>query len=145
MKSDYSKGPAMIVERVHLPSKPEPGKRYNAAGKEDPEGNVFVEFVGPTAHAWAVFQNDLLPSQGATMIFENVAGSGILDVIVSQWIRGGSGSLGQNFNQPNTGEAVVVFLARQRAKGRVKVAGLNSSQARISAAAALLYIPGIGG
>ncbi|HEX3555635.1 MAG TPA: hypothetical protein VIA62_20630 [Thermoanaerobaculia bacterium] len=143
--SEHSKYPAMIVERVSLPAKPEVGKRYNAAGEEDPEGNVFYEFVGPTAHAWAVFQQDLLPSQSGAMIFENVAGSGILDAIVSQWIRGGSGTLGQNLNQPNAGDAVIVFLARQRAQDRVKVAGLNSSQARVAVAAGLLYIPGIGG
>lgn len=142
---DFSPGHPMIVERVRLPAKPKPGKRYDAAGKEDPQGNVFYEFVGPTAHVWAVFQSHLLPSQSGAMIFENVAGSGILDAIVSQWIPGGNGTLGQNFNQPNAGEAVIVFLARQRAKGRVKVVGLNSSHAKVSVAAALLYIPGIEG
>ncbi len=142
---EHRKGHPMIVERVRLPDKPEVGKRYNADGKEDPEGSVFYEFVGPTAHAWAVFQQDLLPNQSGAMIFENVAGSGILDAIVSQWIRGGSGTLGQNLNQPSAGDAVIVFLARQRAQDRVKVAGLNSSRARVAVAAGLLYIPGIGG
>ena len=95
--------PSMIVERVHLPDNPAPG-RYNASGEADPGGNVFVVFAGPTAHVWAVFTCDLLPHQSAAMIFENVSGSGLLDSIVSQWIRGGPGGLGENFNEPHVGE-----------------------------------------
>jgi hypothetical protein len=136
--------PPMVVERVRLPDNPGPG-RYNAKGEADPNGNVFVVFAGPTAHAWAVFTRNLLPNQFAAMIFENVAGSGLLDSIVSQWIKGGSGGIGENFNEPHIGEAMIQHIARQRAKGAVKVVGLNRSPAEVSAAAALLYIPGSGG
>ena len=129
-----------------MPDQPKPpSSRYNARGEEDPNGQVFIVTVGPTAQVWAVFDRPLQPQQRATMIFENVSGSGLLDVIVSQWIDGGSGLLGENLNQPNAGEAVIVFLARQRMPGAVKVVGLNSSQAVVSAAAGLLYIPGTGG
>lgn len=135
-----------IVQRVRMPDKPKaPSARYNAHGQEDPDGNVFIVSLGPTSQAWAVFDSPLQPRQSATMIFENVSGSGLLDVIVSQWIEGGSGVLGDNFNQPNAGEAVIVFLARQRKPGAVKVVGLNSSSAEVFAAAGLLYIPGTGG
>jgi hypothetical protein len=134
-----------IIEKVHLPTfppfQPQAG-RYDAQGNKSPDGNVFVVVVGPTAQVWAVFKQPLLPNQSAAMIFENVPGSGLLDTIVSQWIEGGNGELGENFNQPNAGEAVIVYLGRQRDKGRVKVAGRNSSRAKVSAAAGLLFIPG---
>jgi hypothetical protein len=136
--------PPMIVERVRLPDNPGPG-RYNANGEADPNGNVFVVFAGPTAHAWAVFTRGLLPDQSATMIFDNVSGSGLLDLIMSQWIKGGSGGIGENFNEPHIGESVIEHIARQRAKGSVKVVGRNRSLAQVSAAAGLLYIPGSGG
>lgn len=138
------KGPPMVSARVRLPDEPKNG-RYNSLGQPDGAGNVFVVEVGPTIHAWAVFPLDLLPGQAGTMIFDNVSGSGILDVIVSQWLRGGEGPLGQNLNQPHAGEAVILHVARQRAKGAVKVVGRNSSQAEVSVAAGLLYIPGTGG
>jgi len=142
--SSLEKGLPMIFARVRLPDRPKNG-RYNALGRPDDAGNVFVVEIGPTIHAWAVFPEDLRPGQAGTMIFDNVSGSGILDVIVSQWLRGGKGPLGQNLNQPHAGEAVILHLARQRAKGAVKVVGRNSSQAEVSAAAGLLYIPGTGG
>lgn len=135
---------SMIVEHVHLPDRPKPG-RYDRQGKADKKGSVFVEAVGPTTHVWAAFESPLEPRQSAAMIFENVDGSGILDTIVSEWIEGGEGRLGKNFNQPHVGLPVVLLVARQRAVGRVKVVGLNASRARIRAAAALLYIPGSGG
>lgn len=147
--SSFEKRPPMITARVRLPDfppfQPQQG-RYDALGREDEDnGNVFIVAVGPTAHAWAVFPQDLQPGQAGTMIFDNVPGTGMLDVIVTQWIRGGRGQLGENLNQPHAGEAVIVYLARQRAKGAVKVVGLNSSQAEVSVAAGLLYIPGSGG
>jgi hypothetical protein len=141
---DEKDTPVMVVEQVHLPDKPE-NDRYNAQGKKDKNGNVFIVTVGPTVHAWAVFEHNLRPRQSGTMIFDNVSGSGILDTIVSQWIKGGSGQLGENFNQPHVGEAVIAFLGRERAPGSVKVVGYNSSDATVSVAAALLYIPGTGG
>jgi len=135
----------MIIETVRLPTfppfQPQPG-RYDASGQPAADGSVFVVQVGPTAQVWAVFQEKLLPRQSAAMIFENVPGSGLLDTIVSQWIEGGEGELGVNFNQPNAGEAVIVYLARQRDVGRVKVVGLTASPAKVSAAAGLLFIPG---
>lgn len=134
----------ILSARVRLPDKPVNG-RYNGLGKPDPKGNVFIVEVGPTIHAWAVFPQDLEPGQAGAMIFDNVSGQGILDTIITQWIRGGAGNLGENFNQPHVGEAVIVYLARQRARGAVKVAGLNSSSAEVSVAAGLLYIPGTGG
>ena len=135
----------MLVERVRLPTfppfQPQPG-RYDAKGRKAADGNVFVVAVGPTAQVWAVFKQKLATRQSAAMIFENVPGSGLLDAIISQWIEGGSGELGRNFNQPNAGEVVIVYLGRQRDVGRVKVAGRNSSPGTVSAAAGLLFIPG---
>jgi hypothetical protein len=142
--SSQQNGPPIIIAQVRLPDRPKNG-RYNELGKPDEAGSVFVVEVGPTMHAWAVFPQDLLPGQAGTMIFDNVSGTGLLDVIVSQWIRGGKGLLGENLNQPHVGEAVILHLARQRARNAVKVAGQNSSKAAVSVAAGLLYIPGTGG
>lgn len=138
-----SSAPPAVVERVRLPDRPQPG-RYNKEGEADPDGCVFITYAGPTAHAWAVFESNLEPGQCGAMIFDNVAGEGLLDAILSQWIKGGSGGLGENFNEPYIGEAVIRHLARQRSKGSVKVIGRNSSKAEVSVAAALLYIPGSG-
>ena len=134
----------MISQRVRLPDKPANG-RYDSFGNPDETGNVFIIEVGPTIHAWAVFDQDWQPGQAGSMIFDNVSGDGMLDAIVSQWLRGGEGPLGQNLNQPYVGEAVIVYLARQRAPGAVRVVGRNSAQAEVSVAAGLLYIPGTGG
>ncbi len=152
MSDQISRGRG-IVQRVRMPPPDQmpttppqaPSGRYNASGEADPAGNVFIVMLGPTAQAWAVFDDQVQPRQTATMIFENVAGDGILDVIVTQWIDGGSGMLGDNFNQPHAGEAAIVFLARQRKPGAVKVVGSNSSDAAVNVAAGLLYIPGTGG
>jgi len=79
------------------------------------------------------------------MTFENVDGDGILDAIVSQWIDGGPGFFGNPFNIPYVGEAGIVFLSRQRAPGKVRVAGRNASDSTVQVAASILYIPGSGG
>jgi hypothetical protein len=137
-----------LVERVRLPDFPggfKKGGRYNRQGQEDPNGSVFIIAVGPTAHVWAEFSRPWAPGEMGTMIFDNVAGDGILDTIVSQWLPGGDGMLGKNLNQPNVGEPVILFLARQRKPGAVKVVGRNASRSSTSVAAALLYIPGTGG
>lgn len=133
-----------LHERVVLPDDPAPG-RYDAAGKPDKAGNVFVLRLGPTAHVWAVFSSRVAPEQTATMEFHNVDGDGILDAIVSQWIDGGPGPFASPLNIPYVGEAGIVFLARQRAPGAVKVAGRNASRAAVHVAASVLYIPGSGG
>jgi hypothetical protein len=144
-----------IVQRVTMPAprklpkptprNPVPSVRFNAKGERDEEGNVFIVVLAGSAQAWAVFDSEVRPDQTATMIFDNVSGDGILASIVTQWIGGGSGVLGANFNRPHAGEAVMVLLARQRRPGAVKVVGRNSSRAAVTAAAGLLYIPEPGG
>jgi hypothetical protein len=141
--TDYQTESPIVVERVRMPDNPKAG-RYNASGKEDANGSVFVLRVGPSAHVWAVLEHNPKPGDRCAMIFENIRGTGMLDVIMSQWIKGGSGDLGENFNQPYIGEAVVVHLARYRARDAVKVVGLNSSTAEISVAAGVLFVPGSG-
>ncbi len=134
-----------IVERVWMPDDVQ-GGRYNSRGEKDENGNVFIVRIADTAQVWAAFESDFQPAQIGAMIFENVPDSGVLDAIVSQWIRGGPGDAGQfygrvdveKFNVPNIGEPVILFLSRQRAPGSVRVAGLNSMDSEVSVAAGLL-------
>jgi hypothetical protein len=82
--------PPMVVEYVRLPDVIEPG-RYDALGRKDPEGNLFLGIGSGICHMWAVFRGGLKPGQLGAMTFSNVPGSYPLTGNFTEWLPGPPG------------------------------------------------------
>ena len=79
-----------IQKTVTLP-KPLRAGRFDAEGKEDPAGNVFLGFGSGICHAWAVFDEELGPGDLAAMTFRGVPGDYVNTGNFSAWVPGPPG------------------------------------------------------
>lgn len=81
---------SMVVEYIRLPDVIEPG-RYDAYGRPDPDGNLFLGLGSGIVHMWGVFKGGLQPGQIGSMTFTNVFGSYALTGNFSEWLPGPTG------------------------------------------------------
>ena len=121
----YRSDPPVLVEYIRMPDEIVTG-RFNAAGKEDPEGNLFIT-VKDTSFIWGVFTQTLLAGQRGEMTFTNVPDTFLIGATFTQWDPA--------VDDPFIGEALFTLISAERGYGTLRIAGCNTGGADLPAAA----------
>ena len=115
--------PPVVVEYVRLPDEIVTG-RFNASGKEDPDGNLFIT-VKDTSFIWGVFKDNLLAGQRGDMVFTNVPGTFLVGGTFTQWDPAA--------DEPVIGQALFTLISTERGEGTIRISGRNTSESDLPA------------
>ena len=116
--------PPVLIEYIRMPDEIVTG-RFNAAGKPDQEGNLFIT-VKDTAFIWGVFTQMLLAGQRGEMTFTNLPDTFLVGGTFTQW--------DPVADDPFIGSALFTLISTERGAGTLRISGCNSSLADLPAA-----------
>ena len=124
IETGYQSDPPVLVEYIRMPDEIVTG-RFNSAGHEDPEGNLFIT-VKDTSFIWGVFTQTLLSGQRGEMTFTNVPETFLVGATFSQW--------DPVADDPFIGDALFTLISAERGSGTIRITGCNTSGADLPAA-----------
>jgi len=128
IKTGYQADPPVLVEYIHMPDEIVTG-RFNAGGREDPQGNLFIT-VKDTSFIWAVFTQTLLAGQRGEMVFTNVPETFLIGATFTQW--------DPVADDPFIGDALFTLISTERGCGTFRIVGRNTGGADLPAASGIV-------